>query len=294
MVKRTLFFTNRAHLSFRNDQLVIKTDNGEVLRAIEDIGYIVLEHPEITFTQFAADALLENNTAVIFCGGDHMPKGMLLPLTGHQLQNERFRHQVNASQSLHKNLWMQTIKSKIQNQHGVLKMINSDLNLEPFAAKVRSGDPDNIEGMAARLYWPKLFGEKFRRERFGEPPNNFLNYGYAIIRAATARALTGSGLLPTLGIHHHNKYNAYCLADDIMEPYRPFVDLEILAMINEGVAIDQLTTESKQRLIALTLADCRIGKKKRPLMMAIQESTSSLAKCFIGTQRKIAFATLAP
>ncbi len=293
MVKRTLFFANRAHLSFRNNQLVIKTDNGEILRAIEDIGYIVLEHSEITFTQFAADALLENNTAVIFCGGDHMPKGMLLPLTGHQLQNERFRHQVNASAALHKNLWMQTIKSKILNQEAVLQIIDSDLTLAPLAAKVRSGDPDNIEGRAARLYWPKLFGAQFKRERFGDAPNNFLNYGYAIIRAATARALTGSGLLPTLGIHHHNKYNAYCLADDIMEPYRPFVDLEVLAMIKEGVNTDELTSESKQRLIALTQADCRIGKKKRPLMMAIQESTSSLAKCFMGPQRKIAFATLA-
>lgn len=291
MVKRTLFFANRAHLAFSNGQLVIHTDNGEVTRAIEDLGYLVLEHPEITITQFAAAALLENNTAVIFCGPNHMPAGMVLPLTGHQLQNERFRHQVNASASLHKNLWMQTIKQKIRNQHTLLELMGSSENLLPLAKKVRSGDPDNVEGMAARRYFRAAFGSDFRRERFGDPPNNALNYGYAIIRAAVARALTGSGLLPTLGIHHHNKYNAFCLADDMMEPYRPFVDREVMALLNEGLITDDLTPTVKQRLVTLTQADCRVGKKNRPLMVAMQETTAGLAKCFLGNQRKLVFAT---
>lgn len=292
MVKRTLFFANPAHLSYSNNQLKIKSDNGEVTRAIEDIGYMVLEHPSITITQFAIQSLAENNTAVIFCGGNYMPSAMLLPLIGHQLQSERFRHQVNASEPLKKSLWKQTIQAKVQNQADHLNIQSSEVNLHNFVAKVRSGDPGNIEGMVAKKYWNALFGDSFRRERFGVKPNHFLNYGYAIIRAATARALTGSGLLPTLGIHHHNKYNAFCLADDIMEPYRPIVDREVMSLLNEGYQDEELTPEIKQRLIALLHADCLIEKKKRPLMIVISESTASLAKCYMGDLKKMKYATL--
>lgn len=292
MVKRTIFFANPAHLSFNNKQLKIKNEQGVVTRAIEDIGYLVLEHPQISITQQAIHALADNNTAVIFCGKNYMPSAMLLPLTGHQLQNERFRHQVNASEPLKKLLWKQTIQAKVLNQAAHLNLQNINVDLHNFTAKVRSGDPDNVEGMVAKRYWNALFGNSFRRERFGEKPNHFLNYGYAIIRAATARALTGSGLLPTLGIHHHNKYNAFCLADDVMEPYRPIVDREVMALLNEGCQEDELTTEIKQRFIALLHADCIIGKKKRPLMIALSESTASLAKCFMGESKKIRYATL--
>jgi CRISPR-associated protein Cas1 len=293
MVKRSLFFSNKVHLSASNNQLIIHKDEKVLPRAIEDIGFIVLEHPQITFTQFAAEALLENNTSVIFCGKDHLPKGMLLPLTGHQLQNERFRHQVKASGPLMKNLWMQTVKAKIWAQHRVLEISGSAVNLKPLADNVLSGDPKNVEGMAAKRYWKAIFGPNFNRQRYGDSPNNFLNYGYAILRAATARALTGSGLLPTLGIHHHNRNNAYCLADDIMEPYRPFVDREILALQDEGFTDSPLTTETKQRLINLLQADTLIGKKNRPLMIALTESSSSLAQCFMGEKKKITYGTFA-
>lgn len=289
MVKRSLFFANRAHLALRNRQLVIQTREGESTRPIEDLGYVVLEHPEITMTQFAAEALLENNTAVIFCGRDHLPKGMLLPLTGHQTQNQRFRHQVQASLALHKNLWMQTVKQKIRNQAKLLELTGSRVDLLTMAGLVRSGDPDNREGQAARRYFPALFGTDFRRERGGIPPNVRLNYGYAVLRAAVARALTGSGLLPTLGIHHHNKYNAYCLADDVMEPYRPFVDREVWALGQEEGPSNELSSAVKQRLVQITQVDCAIGGKRRPLMLALQESAASLAQCFLGEKRKISY-----
>lgn len=292
MVKRTLFFANPASLSLINNQLKIRTEDQELTRPIEDIGYLVLEHPRISITQMAIQALAENNTAVIFCGKNYMPSAMLLPISGHQLQNERFRNQVNATEPLKKNLWKQTIQAKIKNQADHLKLQNIQVDLDNFIVKVRSGDPDNIEGTVAKRYWQALFGNGFRRERFGESPNHFLNYGYAILRAATARALTGSGLLPTLGIHHHNKYNAFCLADDIMEPYRPLIDREVMALMNEGFQDEDLIPEIKQRLVALLHADCIIAKKKRPLMLALSESSSSLAACYNGDVRKIKYATL--
>ncbi len=293
MVKRTLFFTNPAHLSFRNGQLVIKTESGETTRPIEDLGFIVLEHPRITFTQHIVDALARNNCTVIFCGGDYMPKAMILPLEAHQTQNQRFRSQVSAGKPLMKNLWMQTVKAKLKNQHALLELVGSEVNLRTLAEKVRSGDPENLEGMGAKRYWPELFGGDFKRERFGDSPNNLLNYGYAILRAVVARALTGSGLHPTLGIHHHNKYNAFCLADDIMEPYRPFVDREVLSMVEEGFDSSELTTEDKQRLLQIPHADCRIGEKVRPLMMAVRETSAGLAQCFLGEARKLRYATFA-
>lgn len=291
MVKRTLFFANKAYLSFSNKQLLISTGDNKVVRAIEDIAVVVLEHPEITVTQHAIQGLMENNVAVIFCGSDHMPKGLLMPLEGHQLQSERFRHQVTAGEALKKNLWMQTVKTKVENQHKMLETAGSSVNLLTLAAKVRSGDPDNIEGMAARRYWEALFGAEFRRERFGDTPNPFLNYGYAVLRASVTRALVGSGLLPTLGIFHRNRYNAFCLADDIMEPYRPWVDREVFIMQQEGLTEGQLEKESKLRLVNILQADVQIGKKSRPMSIALSETTASLAACFTGEKRKISYGT---
>lgn len=291
MVKRTLFFSNRAHLSFSNKQLLIHIGQEKIPRAIEDISMVVLEHPEITVTQQAIQGLMENNVAVIFCGSDYMPKGLLFPLEGHQLQSERFRHQVKAGEALKKNLWMQTVKSKIENQHKMLEIAGSTVNLMTLAAKVRSGDPENVEGMAARRYWEALFGPEFRRERFGDTPNPFLNYGYAVLRAAVTRSLVGSGLLPTLGIFHRNRYNAFCLADDIMEPYRPWVDREVFIMQQEGLTEGSLEKESKLRLVNILQSDVQMGKKSRPMSIALSETTASLAACFIGEKRKLTYGT---
>lgn len=310
MIKRTLCFSNPAYLSLRDSQLVIKlpevekADNlsdefknaSEVTRPIEDIGVVVLSHKQITITSGALEALLENNCAVITCDSQSMPVGLLLPLVGNTTQNERFRDQLAASQPLRKQLWQQTIQYKIRNQSVVLGQC-SDAEIkcmQVWSNDVRSGDPDNLEARAAVYYWKSLFGHipGFIRERDGVAPNNLLNYGYAILRAVIARSLVASGLLPTLGIHHHNRYNAYCLADDIMEPYRPYVD-RLVYEITEQYGVDiELSKDIKAELLSIPTLDVIIGGKRSPLMVAASQTTASLYKCFSGELRKIAYPEL--
>lgn len=237
------------------------------------------------------EALLENNCAVITCDKSHMPVGLMLPLYGNSTQNERFRDQLDASLPLKKQLWQQTISQKIANQAAILKHIGIECgNMMAWSRSVKSGDTDNLEGRAAAYYWRNIFPEypDFTRGREGPPPNALLNYGYAILRAVVARALVSSGMLPTLGIHHHNRYNAYCLADDIMEPYRPYVDELVLDMLKSGYN-DFLDKEAKARLLSVPALDVVIGGRRRPLMIAVTETTASLYKCFSGECRKISY-----
>lgn len=309
MIKKTLYFGNPAYLSLRNSQLVIKLpevekcDNlpesfkkqAEVTKPIEDIGVVVLDNKQITITSGAIEALLENNCAVITCDSHSMPVGLMLPLYGNTTQNERFRHQIDASLPLKKQLWQQTVQYKINNQASVLHALRGEevRCMRVWAKDVRSGDTENMEGRAAAYYWKYLFGQHidgFTRDRDGVPPNNLLNYGYAILRAVVARALVTSGLLPTLGIHHHNRYNAYCLADDIMEPYRPYVDELVYNLVkNKGLPTDGLTREWKADLLAIPTLDVIISGKRSPLMVAVGQTTASLYKCFSGEARKIAY-----
>lgn len=310
MIKKTLCFSNPAYLSLKNSQLVIRLpevescDNlsdsfkqqSERTIPIEDIGVVLLDNKRITITSSALEALIENNSAVITCDSKNMPIGLLLPLCGNTTQNERFRMQVDASLPLKKQLWQQTIKQKISNQAKILSIYtNADVGcMYAWADKVRSGDPDNLEARAAAYYWKNIFTDisDFVRGRDGEPPNNLLNYGYAILRAVVARSLVASGLLPTLGIHHHNRYNAYCLADDVMEPYRPYVDglvLDIMCLTND---YSELTKEIKIRLLSIPVLDTTIGGKKSPLMIATQHTTASLYKCFSGEQRRMVYPEL--
>ena len=226
MLTRTLFISNPYYLSVKNKQLLVSGENDLTSKTIpiEDIGFIVMEHPQISFTLKLMEELTENNVAVVFCDSKHMPCSMTLPLDAHHIQNELFRAQINATGPLKKNLWKQTIEMKISNQARLLdKLGKNSTQLKTLAKTVKSGDSNNREGFAARLYWIALLGKTFIRDRYGGPPNPFLNYGYILLRSAVARAISGSGLLATLGIHHHNRYNAFCLADDIMEPYRPYV-----------------------------------------------------------------------
>jgi CRISPR-associated protein Cas1 len=297
MLKKTLFFQSPCHLAVSNRQLKItikKTSESEIeTRPVEDIGFIILDNSQITFTQSVIQLLAEHNAAVVFCDEKHHPTSMLFHLDTHQTQTAHFKAQIEAAEPLKKQLWQQTIKAKIKNQAAVLDVINSDGDaLRYLAKKVKSGDSDNIEARASRYYWPNLFGKDFLRRRFGEAPNHLLNYGYTILRAAVARALTGSGLLPTLGIHHRNKYNAFCLADDIMEPYRPFVDLLVLQIRDSGYNNDELTTEIKKELLQILTIDVHIGGKKRPLTVALSESTASLSKCYMGTSKKMKYPEL--
>ncbi len=307
MIKKTLCFNNPAYLSLRDAQLVIKipevekadnlTDDfkksTEVTRPIEDIGVLVLSHKQIVITSGALEALLENNCAVITCDSKSMPTGLLLPLVGNTVQNERFRDQLNASQPLRKQLWQQTIQCKIRNQAAVLKQCTYTETkcMQVWANDVRSGDPDNLEARAAVYYWKGLLGKipGFIRDREGIAPNNLLNYGYAILRAVIARSLVASGLLPTLGIHHHNRYNAYCLADDIMEPYRPYVDRLIYDITEQYGEDVELSKDIKSELLSIPTLDVVISGKRSPLMVAASQTTASLYKCFSGELRKIAY-----
>lgn len=292
MLKRTLFISTPYHLSVKNKQLIVtpKTDLPGKSVPIEDIGFIVMEHPQISFTLKLMEELTENNVAVVFCDSKHMPSSMTLPLDAHHIQNELFSAQINATEPLKKNLWKQTIEMKIGNQARLLdKLKKNSTRLKTLAKSVKSGDNDNREGFAARLYWTTLLGSNFIRDRYGDAPNPFLNYGYILLRSAVARALSGSGLLATLGIHHHNRYNAFCLADDIMEPYRPYVDEIVFTMNEIWPDSIMLEKEHKAKLLELMTTDVRIGENRRPLMVALSQTTASLARCFNGETRKIIY-----
>lgn len=294
MIKRTLFFGNPAYLSTKNEQLVVTFPDKETVPRtipIEDIGVVVLENQQITITNGVLDKLVNNKVAIISCNGQHLPVGLLLPLNGHTEQTERIRDQIQASLPLKKNLWQQTIGAKIRNQAALLAEKGVPVQkLNHLAKSVQSGDATNNEAQAAAYYWQNLFQlPGFNRHQSGIPPNNLLNYGYAILRAIVARALVSSGMLPTLGIWHRNKYNAYCLADDIMEPYRPFVDLVVSDIVATEDDIDQLTIDIKTQLLQIAAIDVVIDGKRSPLLVAASRTSASLYECFAGVSRKIIY-----
>lgn len=295
MIKRTLYFGNPAYLKTTNEQLLFESpETGEIKQVpIEDIGVLILDHQQITITQALIAKLLANNAALITCDNTHHPTGLLLNLDGHTLQSARYSAQVEASAPLKKQLWQQTISAKIANQAALLQQQKLPAEqLLNWAREVKSGDSENIEGRAAVHYWKHLFthtavGNSFQRDREGLPPNNLLNYAYAILRAIVARSLVASGLLPTLGIFHRNQYNAYCLADDIMEPYRPFADKLVWDLVLANGQYLELGPTLKKHLLTLPAMDVRLKAEKSPLMVAVQKTTASLAKCFEGKSRKI-------
>lgn len=263
---------------------------------IEDIGMIVIDNKRITFTSGLMAALLDNNASIVTCDDRSMPTGLMLPLACNTIQNERFRAQLDASLPLKKQLWQQTVMQKIANQCAILHR-NTSVEcgcMQAWSKEVRSGDPDNLEARAAAYYWRNLFPSipNFVRGREGDYPNNLLNYGYAILRAVIARSLVGSGLLPTLGIHHQNRYNAYCLADDIMEPYRPYVDQLVIDVMKKYPATQELTKSIKTEFLTIPTLDVIIKGKRSPLMIASSQTTASLAKCFEGEMRKIDYPEL--
>ncbi len=306
MIKRTLYFGNPAYLSTHLDQLVVRLPavekNNQLPDSfkkeahakipVEDIGIVILDHQQIIISQALIAKLLANNTAFITCDNTHHPTGLMLNLSGHTLQAVRFKDQIEAPRPLLKQLWQQTVKAKIRNQALLLKRLGVESgNLMAWSKEVLSGDPDNLEARAAAYYWKNMFPEiqGFRREREGMPPNNLLNYAYAILRAVIARSLVGSGLLPTLGIHHHNKYNQYCLADDVMEPFRPFADALVATVVRNGEDCTVLTPSLKQQLLSLPATDVLMSGERSPLMVAAQRTTASLAKCFEGLDKNVLY-----
>lgn len=293
MIKRTLYFGNATWLNIDQQQLVVKTEERTTSVPVEDIGIIILDHYQITVTHNVLQLLMENNAAIITCNRKHHPIGMLLNLDGHTQQSAKFQAQIEASEPLKKQLWQQTIKAKISNQASVLKKWGlHEHKLKNMAGSVLSGDSTNIEAQAARVYWNLLFEEDepyFTRERYGDYPNNFLNYGYTILRATVARGLVASGLLPTLGIHHHNKYNAYCLADDIMEPYRPYVDDLVKTIMKNEPQETEVNKAIKMKLLQIPVLEIEIEGKKSPLLVGLQRTTASLAGCYQGEFKKILY-----
>ena len=299
MIKRTLYFGNAARLRMQQSQLIVEyPDNNEKKSvAIEDIGIVIIDHQQISITHGLMNALIDNNAAVLWCDSHHLPNGLVLPMSANHVFTEKLRYQLDASEPLKKQLWKQTVQAKIDNQANVLALSgrNTD-NMKYWSDSVVSGDPDNYEARAAAYYWKNIFEEntQFTRHRFGDAPNNLLNYGYAILRAVVARSLVASGCLPALGIFHRNKYNAFCLADDIMEPYRPYVDLLVLNILKE-VSDDfdgELTKEIKQKLLQVPVIDIKIDGEGSPLMVGMQRTTASLMKCFEGESRKILYPEL--
>lgn len=294
MIKRTLFFSNPAYLSTKNEQLVIRfpeEEKQEKKIPIEDIGFIVLENQQITLTNGLLMKLVQNKTAIITCDQQHLPCALLQPLVGHSEQALRYSHQLKASLPLKKQLWQQTITAKINNQALHLKIRGKNaLKLENWAKKVKSGDSENHEAVAAAYYFQHLFNLPFfSRGQHGIAPNNLLNYGYAILRAIVARALISSGMLPSVGIFHHNKYNAFALADDIMEAYRPYVDAVVYDLVETGAQIEELNMQLKADLLKIPTLDVWIDDKWSPLMNAVSRTTASLYACFEGSARKLLY-----
>ena len=310
MIKRTLYFGNPAYLSLKDEQLVLKmpqVEKNDTLpvafkeqfvkhHSMEDIGIVLLDNKQITLTQALLEKLLDNDCAVITCDSRSMPYGMMLPLEGHSIQQERYTEQLNASLPLKKQLWQQTVTQKIKNQMAVLQQYTNceTGNMEKWASSVKSGDSDNLEARAAAYYWANVFPDipNFTRKRDGDYPNNFLNYGYAILRAVVARALVCGGFLPTLGIHHRNRYNAYCLADDIMEPYRPIVDQKIKQIMAKFPDENVLTRNIKAEFLQIPVIEVNIGGIRSPLMVAASKTVTSLHKCHTGESRLIIYPKL--
>ena len=292
MIKRTIYIGNPAYLKlYQNQMLVQEPRTKEKLGSIpiEDMALLLLDNHQVTISTQLITKLQGNNVAIITTDAHHMPFGIMLPMFGHSEYSERIKHQLQVSEPLKKQLWKQTVEQKIKNQQAVLQLFDKPSeHMNYYFENVKSGDTTNMEGIAAQNYWKYLFDD-FSRERFGREPNNMLNFGYAILRSIVARALVSSGLLPVLGIFHKNKYNPYCLADDIMEPYRPFVDKMVYNYILKNQKPTELTKEVKAYLLGIATQDVLIGGKVRPLMIAATTTTASLYKCYKGSLRQIIY-----
>lgn len=291
MLKRTLFFVNPYHLFVKNKQLYVKDKmiDKEQMVPAEDIGYVIFDNKQLTYTHSVMQLFSENNTAVIFCNDKHMPASMMVNFESHHLHGQHSDYQIKASEPLKKNLWQQTIKSKIRNQASVLDYFNKKGEpLREISKHVTSGDSTNRESLAARIYWNSLFNN-FIRHRDGKQPNSMLNFCYSILRSATAKAITGSGLIPVIGIHHKNKYNAYRLADDLMEPYRPFADRIVKETFAKFPDYKDLTKEIKFDLTDILTTDVQFKKVTRPLSVGLSMTTASLVKCYKGERKKISY-----
>lgn len=291
MIKRIVEISqSKSHLKVKYGQLVIGQNGSDVsIIPCEDIGVLLVDHQGVSYTHSVFTELLKCGAAVVLCGQNHHPTGMLLPLDSNSIQTERFRQQINVKEPVKKQLWKQIVQAKIKHQAKLLGRDSDEYKaLMGLRQKVRSGDPENIESQSSRRFWPAFFCDaNFRRDINGPWPNNLLNYGYMVMRAAVARALCSAGLLPTLGIHHRNRYNSFCLADDLMEPFRGFVESKVREICRGGDYGGELDQQIKARLLEVLYDEVEIGGFKGPLMVGLHRACASLVRCFAGEQKTI-------
>ena len=296
MITRSIYIGSPAYLKLKDEQMYIMEPSSNEMKgkvSVEDLGLLMLDHFQITISHQLIQKMMGNNVVVVSCDAHHLPHGIMLPLYGHTEHSDRIKDQLQASEPLKKQLWKQTVECKIENQKEVLRRLGN--YYEPmmnYQNNVKSGDSTNMEGIAAQHYWKYLISLDFLRQRFGESPNQFFNFGYAVLRSIVARSIVETGLLPVLGIFHKNKYNPYCLADDLMEPYRPFVDWLVMDWLTKNPEIEELTKEFKAHLLQVATRDVLIDGKKRPLLVAVKTTVISLYKCYIAEKRLISYPEL--
>ena len=294
MIKRIVDISEQAYIHTKNQQLFIDKEGKTVGRIpIEDLGVLILQHPAIVITQSTIVACQKSKAAIIFCNERHLPYSVILPISdGHTLHQKVLRMQVEAKKHLTKKIWKQVVQQKIVEQQRTLSLAGTDAAvLARLASKVKSGDAENHEAQAAQYYWPRLFGRSFRRDYEAAGVNTLLNYGYAVVRALIARAIVAGGLHPAIGIHHHNQYNSLCLADDLMEPFRPWVDWLVyqIWIENKKTKIDK---DTKQNMLRLLSESVQINKKTMPLMVACHYLIADFKRCLDGSITRLKYPAL--
>lgn len=293
MIRKTVEFTTPGtRLSVAHRQLVVeRPDQPAVTLPIEDLGVVIVDDVRATYTQAVFIELLAAGATVMVTGRDHLPAGMMLPLDAHHVQTERHLAQVEASEPTKKRAWQALIQTKIAQQGVVLAHFTGDHGgLAAMAQRVKSGDPDNLEAQAAQRYWPRLFGKEFRRDRDADGINALLNYGYAVVRAAIARAVVASGLIPSLGVFHRNRGNPFCLADDLLEPYRPYIDWRVKLLVIEyaGEAPKLDDRPARAALLSLFNETIVVGGRRMPLLLALHATAASVSRALTGGERTLA------
>lgn len=278
------------YLKVQHKQLTIQREHSQISSVpIEDLAALIIDHPQTRISQVLLADLLTSNVMVVISDRKHQPTGMLLPLQHHVTQTEKFAAQVALAKSRKKQLWKQIVQNKIRQQSWVLKSVSdNDAGLSKLVQKVKSGDSENVEAQAARRYWTRLFTGNFKRDREADDQNRFLNYCYAIVRALTARCLCASGLHPSLGLHHHNRYSAYCLADDMMEPYRAFADIHVYEILKEYPANAELNQEIRMRLLQISEYKIPFNGEMLSIQTSLQKTAQSLARIIAGEPEKLA------
>lgn len=290
MIKRTIDISEQAYLHIKNSQLCVDKQGKNVASiAIEDLGILILQHPAIVITQSVITQCQKNNAAILFCDERHLPISINLPLSGHSLHTKVLRDQISAKEPTRKRLWQQIVVHKIHQQAITIEQAGrSPKFFYRLMDRVKSGDPDNYEAQAARQYWRLLMGENFRRNPYSDGANSLLNYGYTIFRAMAARALVRTGLHPALGLFHKNQYNGLCLADDVMEPFRPWVDWQVYQLIQRGIN-PAVTRETKEVMLQMLGEDVLFDSRKTPLMVAAQSVAAKLKQALIEKNQTLTY-----